>query len=151
MLLTRKEKNISRIGRFVVNCFAILIYIRIFMLGVQRTCMHCYFRCKLWVKNTRRADLLGKNVADLNTKGYYLCANHFEPSQFTIPAERKRLNWNAVPTLFDVPNPPPRIEMKRPAPKERKSGEPPQKKCRRQSDTGMLFNDKLLTCLKCGL
>src|SRR5277367_3945899 len=41
-----------------------------------------------------------------------LCENHFEASQFSNPGEkgvhkiRKRLNINAVPTIFCVPNPP---------------------------------------------
>ena len=48
--------------------------------------------------------------------GYYLCSKHFEPSQFTVPNEKKRLNWNAVPTLFDVPNPPPSVTIKRKLP-----------------------------------
>jgi len=32
---------------------------------------------------------------------------------------KKRLIWNAVPTLFDVPNPPKAIAVRRPAPKSR--------------------------------
>ena len=48
-----------------------------------------------------------------------LCAAHFEDSEFTNPSYEDRLNWNAVPTLFDIPNPPPRKESKRAPPKPR--------------------------------
>ena len=45
-----------------------------------------------------------------------LCAEHFEDSQF-MNMLHNRLIWNAVPTRFDVPNPPPSVSCKRPPPK----------------------------------
>jgi hypothetical protein len=59
-----------------------------------------YFRCRKWVINCCRADLDGKSAEELN-KLYYLCADHFEDTQFTN-ISHNRLNWNAVPTLFNV-------------------------------------------------
>ena len=40
-------------------------------------------------------------------KQYTVCANHFEDNQFMNPAMKNRLIHNAVPTIFDIPNPPP--------------------------------------------
>ena len=76
------------------------------------------FRCRKWIQNSRRQDLLNKPLEKIGKwgSGYYLCSKHFEPSQFTVPNEKKRLNWNAVPTLFDVPNPPPSVTIKRKLP-----------------------------------
>ncbi|GFO19473.1 THAP domain-containing protein [Plakobranchus ocellatus] len=65
-------------------------------------------RCKKWVVNTRRADLLSTPVEALS-KAYYLCAEHFEPSCFTEASpnrKRTRLTKSAVPTIFNIPNPP---------------------------------------------
>ena len=56
------------------------------------------FRCQ----NTRRQDLMGIPALRLHKGGYSLCADHFEDSQFTCPAERNRLTHSAVPTLFQV-------------------------------------------------
>ena len=66
-------------------------------------CLH-FARCQIWVQNSRRQDLLNRSPSyiSINCK---LCAEHFESSQFTNPS-KNRLNWNAVPTLFSVPNPP---------------------------------------------
>lgn len=47
-----------------------------------------------------------------------MCALHFESTQFTN-ADRNHLNWNAIPTLFDVPNPPPHLQSERRAPMAR--------------------------------
>ena len=44
---------------------------------------------------------------------YKLCSNHFEANQFNRPAEKNRIVWNAVPTVFDVPNPPSLVNSKR--------------------------------------
>lgn len=49
----------------------------------------------------------------------YLCAKHFEESQFTNKKYKDRLNWNAVPTLFEMPNPPKLIKGKRKHPRDR--------------------------------
>ena len=45
---------------------------------------------------------------------------HFEDSQFTDPHKKNRLKpLKAVPTVFDIPNPPPKFANLRPAPRER--------------------------------
>jgi hypothetical protein len=55
------------------------------------------------------------NYCNIETSCFTFLQKHFESSQF----ESRRLDgWrrlkpNAVPTLFDVPNPPPRMEVKR--------------------------------------
>ncbi|XP_076441982.1 uncharacterized protein LOC143281002 isoform X3 [Babylonia areolata] len=73
-------------------------------------------RCKKWVQNTRRADLQGKTSEYLYTN-CKLCSEHFEPNQFMNPsAEKLSLVWNAVPTLFNIPNPPPKVTTKRKMP-----------------------------------
>lgn len=93
---------------------------------------HC-FRCRIWVQNSRRLDLIGKTAKVLSVGGYHLCSKHFESNQFNVPAERKRLVWNAVPTLFDVSNPLPPITIER-KPKARSSTKVPQKKLYRETD-----------------
>ena len=69
------------------------------------------FRSKQWMVNCRRADLDGLTVKRLNSS-HRLCANHFEQSQF-MNFRRDSLVFNAVPTIFDVPNPPAILQMKR--------------------------------------
>ena len=70
-------------------------------------------RCKRWVINSRREDLLGKSSDALFKGGTVLCANHFETSQFT--STKKTLKrGKAIPTLFNVKNKPQRIESTRP-------------------------------------
>ena len=73
-----------------------------------------HYRCKRWVINCRRKDLLGASVDYLH-RNCRLCDDHFETSQF-MNSEKKRLIWNAVPTVFDVPNPPKPIAIKRKLP-----------------------------------
>ncbi|XP_014661379.1 PREDICTED: THAP domain-containing protein 5-like [Priapulus caudatus] len=64
-------------------------------------------RCKRWIINTRRTDI---NVG--NVKYRSLCEEHFDASQYMNPADkgvarpRKRLMPNAVPLIFNIPNPP---------------------------------------------
>lgn len=41
--------------------------------------------------------------------GYKLCSNHFEDSQFMNKDAKNKLIWSAIPTLFDVPNPPSKL------------------------------------------
>ena len=48
---------------------------------------------------------------------YTLCSKHFEDSQFMNSAKKNSLIHTAVPTIFDVPNPPPSVTPKRPLPK----------------------------------
>ena len=45
-----------------------------------------------------------------------VCAEHFEHSQFMNVESKYRLVWNAVPTKFSMPNPPPQVSSKRPPP-----------------------------------
>ena len=63
------------------------------------------FRSKRWVINSRRIELLKKTTQQVH-KNYKLCSNHFEDSQFMYAPTKRRLVHNAVPTLFDIPNPP---------------------------------------------
>ena len=58
-----------------------------------------------WVQMTRREDLRGKSATYLN-KNCRLCEKHFECSQFYNAASRDRLLPFAIPTLFEIPNPP---------------------------------------------
>lgn len=69
-------------------------------------------RCKTWIVRSRRQDLLTKGT-DYVTRNCQLCAVHFESSQFMNAVECNKLVWNAIPSLFDVPNPPPKIESSR--------------------------------------
>ena len=69
-------------------------------------------RCKKWVQHVRRDDL---RHTPLNKLCHFkLCSNHFEDSQFMNRNTKSKLIWNAVPTLFDVPNPPAKITPSRP-------------------------------------
>ena len=74
-------------------------------------------RSKQWVINTRRADLEKYSTEQLYN-GYTLCVNHFEDSQFMNPQAKIKLINNALPMLFDVPNPPPKLALKQQPPKE---------------------------------
>ena len=76
---------------------------------VHIMCAWC--RCKEWVQRSRRQDLLNKEIAKLY-RNYHLCSDHFEESQFMNAQEKKRLIWNAVPSIFNVPNPPPSVTLK---------------------------------------
>ena len=77
----------------------------------RRNCKLSMFRfpiqkewCGKWVQNTRHEDLRHSPLQKLYN--YELCFNHFEESQFTNKEMKKRLKCDAIPTLFDVPNPP---------------------------------------------
>ena len=69
------------------------------------------YRSKEWVLLSRRQDLMDKTPQYLynNCK---LCSNHFEDCIF-YNYLRNRLKSDAKPTLFDIPNPPPKIGLKR--------------------------------------
>ncbi|XP_032900886.1 52 kDa repressor of the inhibitor of the protein kinase-like [Amblyraja radiata] len=69
-------------------------------------------RCQQWVQNTRRQDLLHRTPEYLSAN-CCLCSLHFELDQFSNKQAKNRLNWNAVPTLFDIPNPPKRLSSQR--------------------------------------
>lgn len=75
-------------------------------------------RCKKWVINSRRGDLDHLSAEQLN-RNYRLCSNHFEESQFMNKIQKNRLIWNAIPTLFDVPNPPAKVTETRKTGKRR--------------------------------
>ena len=84
----------------------------------RRNCNLSMFRfpknedlCKKWVQNTRREDIRHLSTHKLYT--FELCSNHFEDSQFKNKEKKNRLIRNALPTLFDVPNPPPLVTNKR--------------------------------------
>lgn len=76
-----------------------------------------YNRCRQWVINCRRADLDKVPVEQLN-RNYYLCAEHFETNQF-CNANHNSLLWNAVPTLFNISNPPKKLAPTRKPPAKR--------------------------------
>ena len=40
---------------------------------------------------------------------YQLCSKHFEDSEFMNKETKNKLIWNAIPTLFDVPNSPSKV------------------------------------------
>ncbi|XP_049774352.1 UDP-sugar transporter UST74c isoform X2 [Schistocerca cancellata] len=71
-------------------------------------------KSKKWLINSRRQDLLKKDVLYLHNNVKF-CALHLESNQF-MSAEKKTLVWNAVPTLFDMPNKPQLVTMKRKLP-----------------------------------
>ena len=48
---------------------------------------------------------------------YVVCTHHFEDNQFMNPLIKKRLIRTAVPTLMNIPNPPPMLMPTRPHPK----------------------------------
>lgn len=56
-------------------------------------------RCKLWVDNCGNSGLIGKSPEELNID-HYLCAQHFEPSQFKDGSTNYRLIPKAIPTVF---------------------------------------------------
>lgn len=71
-------------------------------------------RCSIWISNCRNRSLEKVRIEKLS-KSYRLCSEHFESSQFTNSLHN-RLNWNAVPTIFDNPNPAKMIQGKRKLP-----------------------------------
>uniref|UniRef100_UPI00358FEABB 52 kDa repressor of the inhibitor of the protein kinase-like n=1 Tax=Myxine glutinosa TaxID=7769 RepID=UPI00358FEABB len=72
-------------------------------------------RCQRWVQNTRKDDLLNRSPVYLSNN-CRLCAEHFEEDQFSNRMTKNRLKWNAVPTLFNVPNPPKALSTPRKSP-----------------------------------
>ena len=49
-------------------------------------------------------------------KNYKLCSKEFEDSQFMNADQKKSLVHKAVPTIFDIPNPPPKVTIQRKLP-----------------------------------
>ena len=106
-------------------CIVVIVFLCLcFVLTSNSQSIFSDFRCRRWVQNSRRKDLLGKLAEEIRSSGCRLCADHFEPTQFNVPAERKRLVWNAVPTIFNIPNPPPQVTSTRPSPRKRSSPRP---------------------------
>jgi len=91
------------------------MYIKCVWIQVQEPsthlCLIVVFRCRKWLVNCRRKDLdcHMKKLSHLRAN-YRLCSDHFEESQFMNMKTKDRLTWNAVPTLFEVPNPPHRLQ-----------------------------------------
>lgn len=113
---------------------AVMYLILYGLLSVQRQNIYLFFclvfRCKKWVVNLRRDDLHGKSPEALY-KNNVVCALHFEDSQFMNPFERNKLIHCAVPSLFDIPNPPKKVTPSRPPPKKRQppdTHQPPSKR-----------------------
>jgi hypothetical protein len=67
----------------------------------------CFNRAKRWAINIRREDLVDKSPEYLN-RNCYVCGEHFEGPMF-LNDLRNRLHHTAVPTIVDVPNPPPKV------------------------------------------
>jgi RNase P subunit RPR2 len=65
-----------------------------------------------WMQLSRREDLRNKSAEYLYVN-CRLCEKHFENSQFYNAATKTKLLPYAVPTLFDVPNPPRLISSSR--------------------------------------
>ncbi|XP_029347085.1 THAP domain-containing protein 4-like [Acyrthosiphon pisum] len=65
-------------------------------------------RRKIWLQNCRRDKWVPTNSSGL-------CEIHFEQSQFKQHRQGgiKKLKSNAIPTIFNVPNPPQLLETKR--------------------------------------
>ncbi|XP_025077786.1 uncharacterized protein LOC112554286 [Pomacea canaliculata] len=78
-------------------------------------------RCKIWMDFTRRKDFDHLTPSDVYGKGYCLCSDHFEESQYNCPTQKKSLVWNAVPTVFSIPNPPCKVTSSRKRPMDRMS------------------------------
>ncbi|XP_068237590.1 52 kDa repressor of the inhibitor of the protein kinase-like [Palaemon carinicauda] len=85
----------------------------------KRTDVSNIERCKTWWVNTRRCDLDFKKDFD-RIMQLTLCECHFTASQFMnpndkgVPKPRKQLRKDAIPTLFDIPNPPKTSDAQRP-------------------------------------
>lgn len=83
------------------------------------------YRCREWVKNISVQSVVGIPSKKLSNGSYKVCELHFEDWCFTNE-HKNRLNWNAVPRLFDVPHPP-KLTPKRPPPKIRIASAPPKR------------------------
>ena len=73
-------------------------------------------RCRKWVINSRRVEELLPKSPEQLYKNCRLCSTHFEDSQFMYAPTKNKLVHDAVPTLFDIPNPPARVTIKRKLP-----------------------------------
>lgn len=59
------------------------------------------FRCKQWIKNSGREDLINEPINRLSKK-YFLCSDHFQDDCFTNPKYKTKFknNCEPVPTIF---------------------------------------------------
>ena len=78
-----------------------LLYCELLLHTLCYICSFCIARCRKWVINCRRQDLDKKKPDELH-RNYFLCSEHFEVSQLFTNSSKKRLNWNATPTVFKV-------------------------------------------------
>jgi hypothetical protein len=95
----------------------------------------------------RREDLQKQDFARFYNAGYYLCADHFEESQFMNATQRNSLIWNAVPSIFNIPNPPPAVTPSRQLPTKRgllPDHKPARKRRRRKLDLYFLCCSTLI-------
>ncbi|XP_049781106.1 52 kDa repressor of the inhibitor of the protein kinase-like [Schistocerca cancellata] len=69
---------------------------------------------KKWLVNSRREDLMKKDPVYLYNNIRF-CSLHFEQDQ-VMNADNNKLVWNAVCTLFDIPDKPPQLTMKKKLP-----------------------------------
>ena len=100
-------------------------------------------RSREWAVKARREDLLKRmgphedrdDITKHISKNNVMCQLHFEESQFT--ASKKKLIKTAVPTLFNIPNPPKKLAPKRKGPKERQDvpQKPKKKKTKRTENS----------------
>ena len=81
-------------------------------LKTKLKCFKFPFRSKRWIHLSRRADLVGVSPEYLNAN-VKICSKHFESSQFKPDFKPRLLKRDAVPTLFDVPNPPAPVTIRR--------------------------------------
>lgn len=59
-------------------------------------------RCRKWARFAGIAeDAFADHKFNLH---HFICSEHFEDTQFAVPAERKKLNWNAIPTISNYLN-----------------------------------------------
>jgi hypothetical protein len=79
-----------------------------------------FHRAERWAINVRRDDLINQPPEYLN-KNCFVCAEHFENSMF-LNDLHNRLQPTAIPTLVDVPFPPPTVFSSRCKPTRKRTG-----------------------------
>ena len=95
------------------------------------------FRAKEWVILTRRQDLLKKKSKYLHQNSK-LCSEHFEECMFSNEA-KTRLKRDAKPTLFNIPNAPAKVGLKR-----RRINREPETQFQGNSNEILLLDDVLV-------
>ena len=84
-------------------------------------------------------ELLHKTTEQLHA-GYQLCSRHFEDSQFMSVRQTNRLVHDAVPTLFNIPNHPKKVTLRRKLPSRIDC-----ETVTRKKDKGIFFKQKILS------